>query len=174
MIRGSRLRLVGVLLLMASNVCWAQPGLEFQVYPAGMQATGIWFEPVGTHRELIGYAGYNLARRWDWGLHSDERGGGPGLGLGYREYLHGLHGLNLSLRCEVWFLDIAWRNSTSETGLSEVTVLQPAIELAWRGLSGTNGAPELGLSLGREINVATNGEAVGQGPILRGRFGWVL
>jgi hypothetical protein len=166
--------LVMIVLFLLSSVAWAGSGLEFQAYPAGAQLDGVWTRPIGSREELLAYAGYNLARGWDWGLHADERGGGPGAGLGWRGYLHGYSGLNLSLRTELWLLDIAWRDSAALTGLTEVKVLQPSVEVGWAGRRGPYGVPEIGLSLGQEINVVTSGQAVGQGPILRGRLGWLF
>jgi hypothetical protein len=163
-----------IFLFLLSSVAWADSGLEFQAYPAGVQLDGVWTGPIGAQQELLTYAGYNFARRWDWGVHADEQGGGPGAGLGWRGYLKGLTGFNASVRTELWFLDIAWRDQNSSTGLTEVEVLQPSVELGWRGPGGILGRPELGLSLGQEINVVTSGQAVGQGTILRVRLGWIF
>lgn len=168
-----RALLLGLAMVFCGGPLLAGPGLELQGYPAGVQATARWEQSWGGRQAWLFYGGYNLARRWAWGLHADERGGGPGLGLGWRVYLRGQDGLYASLRTELWALDIAWRDATT-AGLTEVKVLQPALELGWKMRPGPWGGAEVGLSLGQEINVDTQGESVAQGPILRARLGWDL
>lgn len=94
--------------------------------------------------------------------------------MGWKVYLRGQAGFNASLRTELWALDIAWRDTNKAAGLSEVKVLQPSLELGWKARPGPLGGPELGLSLGQEINVDTQGKAVAQGPILRASLAWDL
>lgn len=147
----------------------AGAGLDLQAYPAGGQALAVWAQPFSPTQRWLAYAGVNVARRWSWGRHDDERGWGPGLGLGW--LWQAPVGWLLGARVEAWDLQIDWRDA-SRQGSTRSVVLQPSVELGWRFPQQRWGACETALSLGQEINVSTDGEEVGQGPILRLRLGW--
>lgn len=141
-------------------------GVAVEAYPAGVQCLAALETPLNPHWAWRLDAGWNEARRWDWGLHEDERGGGPGLGAGLRWTPATRPRLFVGVESQLWLLPIAWRQG-ARTGLSRTVVLQPALELGWRWALGPRWTLEPTVSLGQEINVATEGEAVGQGPILR-------
>lgn len=141
-------------------------GLKLEAYPAGMQALLSVGRRPADHWLCHFDAGWNEARRWDWGLHADERGGGPGFGWGLRWSPAGLPRLFVGGEVQLWFLSIEWRQAATR-GTTRSTVLQPAAELGWTWDLGEAWRLEPLLSLGQEINVWTEGEAVGQGPILR-------
>lgn len=166
--------LAGALLgaLLGAGSAQAGPGLDLQLYPAGVQALALWRHALPFEKALLAYGGVNLTRRWDWGRHADERGWGPGLGLGL-DWHPGGHAWFGAMRVEAWSLQIDWTDP-GRSGQSRVLVLQPALELGWTWPFGLKDALESALSLGQEMNVSTDGEAVGQGPILRWRIGWRL
>ncbi|MGE0441267.1 MAG: hypothetical protein AB7S39_12345 [Gemmatimonadales bacterium] len=139
-------------------------GFEVQVYPAGQIGAVRLDVPLQRDLLLSAYAGYDRARRGDFGRHDDERGGGPGGGLGaalrFGRFLVGA-------RADVWWLGIDWsdRNPVA-VGTTDITVLQPTARLGYRAGLGGATLLELSLALGAEINVRTRGPAVGEGPIL--------
>jgi len=140
------------------------PLLEAQVYPAGgILVGGVRLGPFDVH------AGWNLARRGNFGKHDNERGGGPGLGAGIWRSggpgmaggLLGVAGLHAGLRVDLWYLDIDWRDRATR-GSTQITVLQPTIRLRF-DLPGTPLA--MTAAAGAEINMTTDGEDVGEGAI---------
>jgi len=146
---------------------WSLGG-ELQAYPAGLQAMALVAHPISDADTLSLRAGYNATDRRDWGEHDEEDGGGPGVGLGYqhafapaadRSWIAGA-------RLDLWWLDIDWKDDPSRSGSTDVLVLQPVAEGGYRWRLSGGGALALTLSLGAEINVDTDGEDVGEGPIL--------
>ncbi len=155
------------------------PLVEAQIYPAGgILVGGVRLGPLDVH------AGWNLTRRGDFGEHDNERGGGPGIGLGIWQRgapglpgaasgLLGVAGLRAGLRLDVWYLDIDWWDRVPggitgpptpprRSGSTQITVVQPTLRLRF-DLPGT----PLGLTaaVGAEFNVSTDGEDVGEGAI---------
>lgn len=140
-------------------------GPELRVYPAGL-IPGVRGEvSLGDTDLLLFHASYNITNRRAWGEHDDESGGGAGLGLGWLRQLDSASGgWVLGARLDYWQLEIDWEDS-GRSGRSDVHVLQPTVVGGYRWNSG-RWRLETSLSLGREINVSTDGEDVGQGWIL--------
>ncbi len=146
-------------------------GIELQAYPAGVILGVRGGVGLGSRQELNLRLGWNIARRGDFGKHDNERGGGPGFGVGYRYYLKdGLEGLFLGARTDFWLMDIDWRDdSPSRSGSTDITVFQPTLEAGYNLLnSRSNWLLMPTVSFGYEINVHTEGEEVGEGAILLG------
>ena len=147
-------------------------GLEIQVYPAGV-VPGIRADlALGTKSDINLRAGYNITKRRDWGVHENEEGGGAGFSFGYRYYLkEGHKGLFFGARTDFWFLKIDWKDNISRPneiiGETNITVFQPTLEGGYMFLLGEgNFGISPAISFGREINIVTNGEEVGQDFIL--------
>lgn len=142
-------------------------GLGVQLYPAGTMINLKSNWKVSPREILTGKLGYNFARRQDFGKHDNEEGGGPGFTLAYKRYFKtALSGWFIEGRAAMWFLDIDWRDNTPlRSGNTDITVFQPTAGLGYDFLMGD--AMKLGLiaAFGYEVNLATNGEPVGEGGI---------
>lgn len=155
----------------ASQILKETAGAEIHAYPAGL-ILGVRGEiGISYSDALVLRMGYNVARRGDFGEHDDERGGGPGFGIGYHRHLDAFFpGLVAGLKSDLWFMDIDWQDEGPlREGTTEIVVLQPAAEVGYdlfRGRSGWQLFPSV--SFGYEINVNTDGEPVGEGAILMG------
>ena len=67
----------------------------------------------------------------------------------------------------MWFLQIDWRDDVgNRSGTTDITVLQPTAQGGYRWLFGDNLTFAATAALGAEINIRTDGEAVGEGAIL--------
>jgi len=164
-------------LLLGIIACFAQAqntlGPKIQVYPAGYIVSAKAAK-VGRTNEWNVQTGYNFARRQDFGRHDNEEGGGPGLGIGYRKYLSSsAKGIYLGANMDVWLLRIDWRDRITtfpapafDTGTTHITVLQPTVGAGYQYLSVSGlWSASAGVAFGREWNIITNGEPVGQGGI---------
>lgn len=147
-------------------------GLEIQAYPTGV-IPGIHLEWGLSEKDgLLTRIGYNLVRHRDLGKHEDERGGGFGFTLGYRRYFKAnRNGLFIGAKNDVWFNKIDWKDNIGQpnevNGQTDITVLQPTAELGYVLNLGQNDwifVPSV--AFGAEINVKTEGAAVGEGAIL--------
>ena len=145
--------------------------LEAQVYPTGIipGVTAEW--QLNDRHAVHARVGYNIVDHRDLGVQDNEEGGGFGFSVGYRYTLGASRRWTFGARSDLWFNSIDWRddldNGMSETGLTEVKVLQPTAELAHRFPLGDGGfyvAPSV--AFGAEINIKTEGREVGQGAIL--------
>ena len=144
-------------------------GVKGQWYPAGL-IYGIQIEyQFKPHHGLHVLVGYNDTDRKDFsGLNDNEEGGGPGFSVGYRYYLkEDNSGFFGGVRTDFWFMDIDWMdaNSTPTTGTTTITVFQPTFEMGYQLLINEKTTLGAFLGLGREINIVSNGEDVGQGGI---------
>ena len=149
-------------------------GFEVQVYPTGLLSGGRIGLRTGQHSAFHIRLGHNLIRHRDLGVQDEENGNGWGGSLGYRYYFPADHkGYFLGIRTDLWNSQIRWKDfdssgNLSETGQTQILVIQPTAEIGYLWLIGKNDngffAPTL--SLGREINVLTQGREVGQGAIL--------
>lgn len=160
-------------LIIASSALTAQAGTlgpELRAYPAGL-IPGLRGEvSLGETDLILLHAGYNATDRHDWGEHAEESGGGGGLGLGWLHRLGSASGgWVLGARVDYWQLEIDWEDP-GRSGRSDVDVLQPAAVGAYRRVSG-RWQLEASLSIGREINLSTDGEDVGEGWILLAGLG---
>jgi len=141
---------------------------ELQVYPTGV-ISGVRFELALDDRQAIHLRlGVQEIRHGDEGVQEDERGDGAGFTLGYKRYLRpGLTGLAFSFRTDLWFNSLDWRNNigTPEevSGRTNVTVLQPTVEISWHRSLGSKYFITPSAAAGFEINVDTDGEDVGEG-----------
>ena len=141
---------------------------ELQVYPTGV-IPGVRFELALDDRQAVHLRlGIQEIDHRDEGVQDDEQGEGAGFTLGYKRYLRpGLTGLAFSFRTDVWFNSLDWRNNigTPEetSGRTNVTVLQPTVELSWHRSLGSKYFVTPSAAAGFEINVDTDGEDVGEG-----------
>lgn len=162
-----------MLLGLSSNYLLAQNeiGLKFQLYPAGYITTAQFILNSGEKSAWTFEAGYNTANRQDFGEHDNEEGGGLGLGAGYRRYFKdGKKGCYVEANLETWFLAIDWLDNCNVCGVipqtTNITVLQPTIGVGYQFRSKSEKwAATIGATFGREWNVKTKGEEVGQGGI---------
>lgn len=144
-------------------------GLEFQAYPAGV-VSGLRAErALGVRDLLFARVAWNDTDRRDFGEHDDERGGGPGGGVGWSRFLRADRtGWRYGARVDLWDLEIDWRDRApaQRSGATEVLVLQPALELGYRWrIPNSAWLVDLTASVGLELNLDTSGEDVGEGPI---------
>jgi len=145
-------------------------GIEGQVYPAG-QMYGLRGEYyLSPKSELNLRVGYNSAFRKDFsGLNDNEQGGGWGFTPGYRyNFASGyLKNFFVGARCDFWWLSIDWRDAdnTPTTGNTQITVVQPTIDLGYRLHLSKSLKATFSVAFGQEINVVTKGDEVGQGGI---------
>ena len=146
-------------------------GVTVQAYPAGLIVAGRASLPIRTRSILTAHAAYNSTDRRDFGEHDNEEGGGPGFGVAFRRYLSARYeGWHLGVRTDLWFLEIDWEDDTPpRSGTTDITVLQPTAQAgyAWTVANGRL-VLEAIVALGVEINIDTQGEAVGEGAILLG------
>lgn len=147
-------------------------GVQLRGYPAGLISNALVERRVGPRLFLAALGGYNFTNRRDFGRHDDERGGGPGLGLGLTRSGPQRSGLQWGVGAELWNLHIDWRDGASRSGETRVLVLQPGAKLGYGWTLGDSRTViDISIGLGREVNLRTRGEPVGQGPILLLGFG---
>jgi hypothetical protein len=144
-------------------------GIELQAYPAGVIA-GLHGEYALSERDVLtARLAWNETDRGDFGEHDDEQGGGPGGGIGWRRFLGaGRSGWLFGARVDVWQLEIDWEDDlpAAREGTTDVLVVQPSLEAGYRWrLGDSRWTFDLTGSLGVELNVDTDGEDVGEGPI---------
>jgi hypothetical protein len=145
-------------------------GIEFQAYPTGVipgLRADLYFDDLSKAHVRIGY---NVVRHGDAGEHQDERGGGPGLTIGYDVLPFVSHRWTLGLRTEFWFNEVDWidtlPNDMMVTGTSRVTVLQPTLQGGIRLPMGVRFEFIPTLAFGYEFNIKTTGAEIGHGAIL--------
>lgn len=146
---------------------------DVQWYPAGLiYEVGVSINPFKNNSYFTFKLGYNAADRKDFAFdisgHTNEEGGGVGFSLGY-EYMFGgkLEGAYTGLRTDFWQLDIDWEidGTPLQIGTSKIIVFQPVVELGYQFEYGDRFFSRVFIGLGREINIRTEGEEVGQGGI---------
>ncbi|RKZ13029.1 hypothetical protein DRQ53_08165 [bacterium] len=168
MLRIHILVILGGLLTLAILAQDASAGgvrLELRAYPAGLIG-GIGGEvSLGESDIALMHAGYNATDRHDWGEHSDESGGGIGLGVGWLHRLRSAaNGWIAGARLDYWQMGINWEDP-GRSGHTEMGVIQPTLTGGYRW-DGAGSFLEASLSFGHELNVSVEGEDVGQGWIL--------
>lgn len=145
-------------------------GIELQGYPTGAipgLCGDVYFNDVS---RLHFRVGYNIVRHGDAGKHSDERGGGPGVSAGYDVQPFASRSISAGIRTDFWFNRIDWYDilpmDERESGTTRITVFQPTVQLGYR-LSLSSRVDFIpNVSFGYEINIHTQGQEVGHGPIL--------
>ncbi len=159
--------------------------IGFQVYPAGFVPTLQGELNLNSDLRIFGRIGYNFTDRNDWGEHDEEEGSGVGFGFGFKTSNILFNKVSLHAATDFWFMDIDWttyipcepastscgRGQLVESeiyGVSEIIVLQPVIGINYRLPTFNRLIIEPGISFGYEINIHTEGEDVGDGPILLG------
>ena len=148
-------------------------GVELQGYPTGVipgLRGDLFFSDFSKAHLRIGY---NIVRHGDSGEHTDERGGGPGLTIGYDLLPSVSHRWIVGARADLWFNEIDWydlddQGSTTGRGTTNVTVFQPTLLIGYRLPFSETIELWPTLAFGYEVNINTNGAKVGHGPILLG------
>jgi len=153
-------------------------GTEVRVYPAGVIAAVTSERPVNEHEVVLSTLGGNWTDRRDYGRRDDEEGDGFGGGVGYRHYFGDeLDGWFVGGRLELWSLDIDWKDNEGKPnqrkGSSDVLVAQPTADLGYGFRLSERSRLNVFGAFGLEINVATSGKGVGQGPIGLAGVSWV-
>lgn len=162
----SRITLIFVSgLMLASSAGAQQVGPSLDLYPAGAIVTARYSLDTADSSRVHIHAGMNATDRRDWGKHAEERGAGFGFGMAGHRYFHDRRsGPWYGLRGDIWFMTIRWREP-DRSGETDVVVVQPTARAGWT-LSFGRADVDLSLGLGAEVNVHTQGEAVGEGAIL--------
>jgi hypothetical protein len=168
-----------ILFLVLSSGCaigpskWPSPftaGPEVQVHAEGVIPSVRAEMRLSPRETITGRVGYAFVDRGDRGRHDDEKGGGPGGGVGYRYYFgRDLDGWILGGRFDVWWMTIDWEEGSGvdrRKGDTDVVVLVPAIEGGYRFRLSDSIALDLTLSAGVEMNAKTWGEDVGDGGVV--------
>ena len=158
-------RIIGALaaaLSLSGQTLPAQVSVSAQAYPAGFIATGAVVWDLGD-LELQPGVGYNITDRRDFGVHENEEGSGPGLNatlirrVGRRAFV--------GVRADLWRLAIEWRDPGA-SGRARVTVFQPVALSGLRFPISSEVSFKSFIAFGAEINIASDGEEVGEGAIL--------
>lgn len=147
-----------------------QIGIEYLRYPAGHIPALRVAWGFSAHSQALALTGYNIARRQDFGKHDSEKGQGPGMALGYRYRLWPeKSGFYADARLDLWWLTIDWedlRAGVLETGATRITIFQPTMGIGYDWMvPATPLSLSAGFHFGREINVKTEGEPVGEGGV---------
>ena len=164
------MRLAPIIALFLPTCFYAQSYLdvlfEFQAYPTGL-IPGVRIEKsLGVKSAAHVRLGYNWIRHRDLGKHDDEHGVGFGFTIGYKRYFRNNHdGFSLGLKNDIWWNTIDWTDEPSSSGTTDITVLQPTLELAYSFIKGDL-VISPSLAFGFEWNVRTEGEPTGEGAIL--------
>ena len=147
--------------------------LEVQVYPTGV-ISGVRFEFALDDKQAVHLrlAVQDIDHE-DEGEQDDEQGDGAGFTLGYKRYLRAGHvGPAISFKTDLWFNTLDWRDdigtAMERSGTTDVTVLQPTIEVSWLYPLGKSFFITPTAAAGFEINIDTDGEDVGEGFIFLG------
>ena len=164
------------LIIVIASVGQTEIGPRIEAYPAGVISNLQVSIFSGEKSAWNIKAGYNLTDRKDFGEFDNEEGGGLGFGGDYRYYFKsGNKGFYAEAGVELWFMKIDWLSRSDDiaipdiTGQTDITVLQPTIGVGYQLRSQNNNwAATLGLTVGREVNIKTKGESVGQGGITIG------
>lgn len=147
--------------------------VDVQWYPAGfIYEVGTSINPFKNNSYFTFKLGYNAADRKDFAFdisgHNNEEGGGVGLSLGY-EYMFGgkIEGAFAGIRTDLWQMEIDWEidGPPIESGMTNIIVFQPVLELGYQFNYASKFYSRVFLGLGREINIKTEGEPVGEGGI---------
>lgn len=155
-------------------------GAEIQAYPAGIIPGLHVRRNVSAYDAVHVRVTQNIVDRRGWGEHDDETGDGYGVGIGWRHSLepvdpgttHRSDSWFYGARLDAWKLTIDWKDP-GRTGSTDVLVLQPTAEFGYGWNTSFLGRLELGLGLGAEFNIDTDGEDVGEGAIFLVGLTWL-
>lgn len=140
-------------------------GVSVQAYPAGFIITGTFNQSINQRSSLLYRAGVNIADRKDFSpFNNHESGTGVGGSFGYIRQFYLTHGyLMAGIHTDVWNMWINWQNNNAR-GTSYTLVFQPWVEFGYV-YPIPKKRVEIGIStgFGREINVITKGNKVGEG-----------
>lgn len=152
---------------LAQESRW-QAGVELRAYPAGLVPGAVLSYQLSTQAEMAFTVGANVTDRRDWGEHENEEGSGFGGGLRYTHFFTTVSsGWFAGLVTDIWRLEIDWEDDNeTRSGMSNITVLQPTGRGGYRFKLNEMFTLDAAAALGAEINIATDGEDVGQGAIL--------
>ena len=143
---------------------------EFQAYPTGI-IPGLRLETqLGTKSTISSRLGFNIFDHRDLGVHDEETGNGYGFTIGYHQYFkETLQAWKWGIKLDYWKNDVDWVDNEINgpvEGMTEITVLQPTIELGYTWVSESSLFLTPTIAFGLEWNVRTRGEPTGEGPIL--------
>lgn len=165
--------LLGLLLAMGmwqSNAQETVFGVSFQLYPAGFIPTLNFEHAVDENTSLLFRAGANFTDRKDFSdVNLSEEGDGFGGTVGLRKHFPSGSGKFVAgLNLDIWSMNIDWTDIGPAdgpiSGSTYILVLQPWLEGGYfLPFKSSNSQIGLTLGFGREINVITSGEEVGQG-----------
>ncbi len=153
-------------------------GIGVHSYPEGIIPTLRFDYELQNNSYLNIRAGYNFTDREDWGKHDSEKGGGFGFGLGYEYQSFFIENLSLMLGTDLYFMEIDWEDTRRQCGVvppctdiqtknsTNITMLQPAIGLAYQLNLNKHVSLKPNFSFGYEFNLITKGEPVGEGSII--------
>lgn len=156
---------------MAQGLSWHSIGPELQIYPTGI-IPGLRAEWTAGEKSTVHIRiGANLIDHRDLGVQDDETGSGYGFTLGYRRFFDtDYNRWFLGIKSDLWRNTIDWKNAPDTpletSGTSNITVLQPTLEGGYSFALSEKWSLAPSLAFGYEVNVLTDGEEVGQGPIL--------
>jgi len=142
-------------------------GIELQQYPTGFLLGAQAEFGFKAHQSFDFRLGYNLVDHRDQGKHANEEGGGFGFTLGYRYYFQAQNTrFFLGIRSDLWFNKIEWQDGPTDSGTTDIVILQPTIIGGYLFLIKEKWSVTPTLAFGYEINIVEDGEPIGQGPIL--------
>jgi len=146
-------------------------GFEFQAYPTGIIPGFRYERAISNRRSLHFRLGYQEIRHQDFGVHDDERGNGVGFSIGQSWHRDSNQlGWSFGVRSDLWRNTLDWTDNPGTpmetSGTTDVLVLQPTVDVTYRYPLGNTYFVSPSLAAGFEINIVTDGAAVGQGFIL--------
>lgn len=144
-------------------------GVEANAYPTGQLIGPRGELRLAERGALSGRAAIHFADRGDDGEHDREDGSGYTGGIGWRQWLDD-YGDDwfVGARLELSRLALGWTDDgpPERSGNSNVTIVTPFIEGGYSWAFENDLRLDLFASLGREVNVDTDGADVGEGAIL--------
>ena len=167
------MRLFTLFFILCAYVSYGQTDLSIstQVYPTGV-IPGIQIDHlISADKVILLRLGYQIIDHRDQGVHDNEEGDGYGFTLGFRKYLSDQSSkFYFSIKNDVWFNNLDWfddvENGERVSGNTDITVLQPTIEIGYQFLGDSGVFISPSIAVGAEWNVSTRGAPTGQGAIL--------
>jgi len=147
-------------------------GFELQQYPTGYMLAFHAEYGFAEKHSLDLRMGYNGLDHLSFGPNDEEKGGGPGFSLGYNYFFKpDFKKWYVSYRTDLWWNEVNWRNFDENDvviseGTTHLLVLQPTILGGYNWIIKDRYKISPTLAVGAEINVKSDGEPVGQGPII--------